>query len=78
MDKELGHNKFVRFDSWESLMAVAKEVLYYEQTYAYTITEFKGLSCVFENITAKLVEMDREEFEKAILLAIKWLNIERK
>jgi aspartate/tyrosine/aromatic aminotransferase len=77
MDKELGHKVFVVTSSWESLMAVAKEVLYYEQTYAYDNTESKGVTCVFENITEKLMEMNREEFEKAILLAIKWLNINR-
>ena len=79
MDKELENESFIIGDSWQTLMDIAKEVVYYEQTYAYDGGSIqKDGKCVFENITEALLEMDRLKFEKSIIKAVKWLNKKRK
>ena len=78
MDKELENESFIVNDSWQTLMDIAKEVVYYEQTYAYDRDSIqKDGKCVFENITESLIEMDRLKFEKSIIKAVKWLNKKR-
>lgn len=73
MDNEYGNDGFVLDDSWESLMSIAKNILYYQQTYHYDNEALlSNGKCPFRLVEEALMSMDIVEFKNAIVEAVKW------